>query len=121
MIRVRDGADWKRLPEGGFMACFFLEKTGFKVYIIFSAQSLFLTKETTMSDEIISAEAEQKQLDDIFSQRKAKAEELRAAGIAPYGVFVDNIIPTTEARAKYVPDVENTELVTVAGLSLIHI
>lgn len=68
-----------------------------------------------MSDEIISAEAEQKQLDDIFSQRKAKAEELRAAGIAPYGVFVDNIIPTTEARAKYVPDVENTELVTVAG------
>ena len=68
-----------------------------------------------MSDEIISAEAEQKQLDDIFTQRKAKAEELRAAGIAPYGVFVDNIIPTTEARAKYVPDVENTEIVTVAG------
>ena len=68
-----------------------------------------------MSDEIISAEAEQKQLDDVFTQRKAKVEELKAAGIAPYGVFVDNIIPTTEARAKYVPDVENTELVTVAG------
>jgi lysyl-tRNA synthetase class 2 len=68
-----------------------------------------------MSDEIISAEAEQKQLDDVFTQRKAKVEELRAAGIAPYGVFVDHIIPTTEARAKYVPDVENTESVTVAG------
>ena len=68
-----------------------------------------------MSDEIISAEAEQKQLDDIFTQRKAKVEALREAGIAPYGVFVDNIIPTTEARAKYVPDVENEEEVTVAG------
>lgn len=68
-----------------------------------------------MPEESVSPELEQKNSDAIFQQRKAKAEELAAAGIAPYGRRVDGIVHSDVARAKYVPDSEEQERVTVAG------
>ncbi|MBR2434472.1 MAG: lysine--tRNA ligase [Lentisphaeria bacterium] len=53
--------------------------------------------------------------DDIFAQRLAKLNDLYAAGAQPYGSRVDNITSSADAKAKYVPEQETQETVTVAG------
>lgn len=68
-------------------------------------------------NEAAAAEAaqEQQKQDDIFTQRLAKKQELEEAGIKPYGIKVDGLLPSAEVLSKYIPDVENTEEFKVAG------
>ena len=53
--------------------------------------------------------------EDIFEQRKAKAEEFAKAGIKPFGERFDGAIPVEKARALFVPDTENHPHVIIAG------
>ena len=62
-----------------------------------------------------NAQQEQQKSEDIFTQRLGKMQELIDAGIAPYGVKVEGIMPTADVVKKYIPDVENTEEFVVAG------
>ena len=68
-------------------------------------------------NEAAAAEAaqEQQKQDDIFTQRLAKKQELEEAGIKPYGIKVEGLLPSAEVLSKYIPDVENTEEFKVAG------
>ncbi len=51
----------------------------------------------------------------IFEQRKAKLDELRAAGINPYGERFDGAILTAEAKKLFVPGSEKEPAVRIAG------
>ena len=74
-----------------------------------------------MSDEVRNEEcaaaeaAEQQKENDIFNQRAAKLQELRDAGIRPYGFRIEGLMPAAEVVKKYIPDTENTEEFAVAG------
>ena len=54
-------------------------------------------------NEAAAAEAaqEQQKQDDIFTQRLAKKQELEEAGIKPYGIKVEGLLPSAEVLSKY--------------------
>ncbi len=53
--------------------------------------------------------------ENIFSQRAAKAEELREANILPFGERFDNAGKIADARASYKEDCEEEQKVRIAG------
>lgn len=65
--------------------------------------------------ENVTAELDQQKADSIFQQRVNKLNDMMTNGINPFGTYIEGIIPTKEALAKFVPEVENTEEMTVAG------
>lgn len=67
-----------------------------------------------MSEETIP-EISGEKTEDIFAQRAAKAQELAAAGIPPFGKRFDNVQMTAEVRKAFRPDAENPGEVTIAG------
>lgn len=67
--------------------------------------------ETTAADEQKELQASNA----IFEQRLVKLHELEEAGIQPYGYRIEGLKTTAEVIKQYQPDVENTEVFTVAG------
>ncbi len=63
-------------------------------------------------EEVIAAENEemaQEKVSEIFAQRLAKKEDLENAGIKPYGIRVEGLMPAAEVKAKYVAPAEGGE------------
>lgn len=69
-----------------------------------------------MSEENVGnpAGTEQKS-EDFFAQRTAKARELAAGGILPFGRRFDDVVKTETVRAAFKPESETQEEFTVAG------
>ena len=53
--------------------------------------------------------------ENIFSQRVAKANELQEANVLPFGERFDNVGKIADARASYIEDSEDEQVVRVAG------
>ena len=71
--------------------------------------------EKTENTQNVSPEQERQKINQLFEQRVAKVKDLLASGTYPYGTFVDGIISTADALSRFVPETENTEVLTVAG------
>ena len=71
-----------------------------------------------MSEEnvanVVSPEEEVKNNEDIRTQRLKKVDEMKAAGVNPYGHRVDGVVDSGAAKALYINDESETK-VKVAG------